>query len=347
VDFDRYVEDLERLRPPRERARASLVVLSRTPSTNQLARGIALDYEQEGIDLTPVLLLAYEQTSGRGRMGRSWSSPRGRGVYATLVYPVASAELLQSLPLLAGTALCEALTPHLPVPCRLKWPNDLVVEAAVATSAAPVPSAAVAISAAPAAAATPANSMAPVPSAAPVSSAAQVPSAASVPSAAVATPATPASPTTPAAAAPAGGAPPWAKLGGVLIEALVRSGEPSVALIGFGVNHGHRAEDLPPGATSLGLLGAGGVPLAQLTWDLVAGLESELARLGDIGYAVERYRRSAIHRPGDPIACRVGEEVVEGTFLGFDDRGQLRLRRRGGEEMRVAAGEVISEVMSE
>src|SRR4029077_15957777 len=36
--------------------------------------------------------------------------------------------LLQTLPLLVGVGLCRALSPHLPTPCRLKWPNDLLVE---------------------------------------------------------------------------------------------------------------------------------------------------------------------------------------------------------------------------
>jgi BirA family biotin operon repressor/biotin-[acetyl-CoA-carboxylase] ligase len=273
VDFDRYVAEIER-----GRARAgvagrpgpdNLVVLARTVSTNLLARGVAVDYESEGLDLTPMLVLALEQSGGRGRQGRAWSSPRGQGVYATLAQPYEKPDLLPSLPLLAGVGLCRALGPHLPRGCRLKWPNDLLV-------------------------------------------------------------------------------PGGRKIGGILIEALVHAGDGCVALIGFGVNHGQRPEELPPGATSLllesgGHLGGGiGVGLAELTWDLVAGLERELAHVDDLPYAVAAYRELIIHQPGDPLVCRVGERQIEGTFAGIDDAGRLRLRRQDASpEVVLSAGEVI------
>ena len=113
-------------------------------------------------------------------------------------------------------------------------------------------------------------------------------------------------------------------------------------IIGFGVNHSHEEEDLPETGTSLRRLGGPGaeVPLVELTWDLVIGLERELGRLEDTASAVESYRELSVHRSGDAISCRVGEQVVEGTFLGFDDRGRLRLDRHG-EEILVASGEVI------
>jgi BirA family biotin operon repressor/biotin-[acetyl-CoA-carboxylase] ligase len=273
VDFDRYVAEIER-----GRARAgvagrpgpdNLVVLARTVSTNLLARGVAVDYESEGLDLTPMLVLALEQSGGRGRQGRAWSSPRGQGVYATLAQPYEKPDLLPSLPLLAGVGLCRALGPHLPRGCRLKWPNDLLV-------------------------------------------------------------------------------PGGRKIGGILIEALVHAGDGCVALIGFGVNHGQRPEELPPGATSLllesgGHLGGGiGVGLAELTWDLVAGLERELAHVDDLPYAVAAYRELIIHQPGDRLVCRVGERQIEGTFAGIDDAGRLRLRRQDASpEVVLSAGEVI------
>jgi BirA family biotin operon repressor/biotin-[acetyl-CoA-carboxylase] ligase len=132
VDFDRYVEGLERRRNDRgQRGRPeNLVVLPSVASTNALARSILTEYQNEGQTLHPLLVLALEQSGGRGRQGRSWSSPRGKGVYATRVLQVADPILLQTLPLLVGVGLCRALSQHLPPqsPCRLKWPNDLLVE---------------------------------------------------------------------------------------------------------------------------------------------------------------------------------------------------------------------------
>jgi len=260
VDFERYVTEIERGRAHAATAGAhgleNLVVLARTVSTNHLARGVAVDFESEGLDLRPMLVLALEQSGGRGRLGRSWSSPRGQGVYATLARPYGQKELLPALPLLVGVGLCRALAPHVPHGCRLKWPNDLVV---------PHPSRA-------------------------------------------------------------------SKIGGILIEALVHAEDGCVALIGFGVNHGQRLEELPPGATSLlletgGHLGSGrGIGLTELTWELVAGVERELAHVGDLPYAVAAYRELIVHRSGDWLVCQVGEREVAGAFAGIDDAGHLRLR---------------------
>jgi len=127
LDFDRYVEGLERRRD--RRGPENLVVLSRVDSTNALARAVVAEYHNEEQTLQPLLVLALEQLGGRGRQGRSWSSPAGKGVYATRVVTVEDPALLQTLPLLVGVGLCRALSPHLPSPCRLKWPNDLLVEA--------------------------------------------------------------------------------------------------------------------------------------------------------------------------------------------------------------------------
>jgi BirA family biotin operon repressor/biotin-[acetyl-CoA-carboxylase] ligase len=269
VDYDRYVQELM------ERRRwaggpENVVVLSWVRSTNALARAVATEYLAEDMPIHPLLVIAYEQAAGRGRQGRTWSSPAGKGTYATRVVEAADPALLQTLPLLVGVGLCRALSPHLPTPCRLKWPNDLLVEVEGERR----------------------------------------------------------------------------KLGGILIEALVRPGERTLGLIGFGVNLFHDAGDLPATATSLRLLGGarglGGTQasLADLTWDLVEGVEAELEHLGDAAYAVESYRPLSIHQPGERIVCRYGDTTIEGVFAGFDDTGRLLLDS-DGRRIAVASGEVI------
>jgi biotin-(acetyl-CoA carboxylase) ligase len=306
VDFERYVTEIERGRARAAAAGAhgpmNLVVLARTVSTNLLARGVAVDFESEGLDLSPMLVLALEQSGGRGRQGRSWSSPHGQGVYATLARPYGQPELLPALPLLVGVGLCRALAPHLPHGCRLKWPNDLVVpnglEGAVGDGDAEG-----------------------------TATSEQVDVAARKANRADGTLGA-----TRASLGATRASSRGRKIGGILIEALVHPGDGCVALIGFGVNHGQRLEELPPGATSLlletgGHLGSGrGIGLAELTWELVAGVERELAHVGDLPYAVAAYRELIIHRPGDRLACRVGEREVAGDFAGIDDAGRLRLR---------------------
>lgn len=261
--YDRYVRELLERRQ-RGGGPENLVVLAAVGSTNALARAVAAHYQNEDETLRPLLVLAFEQTVGRGRQGRSWSSPAGKGAYATRVIEAEDPALLQTLPLLVGVGLCRALSAHLPVPCRLKWPNDLLVEVEGERK----------------------------------------------------------------------------KIGGILIEALVRPGERTLGLIGFGVNLFHEAEDLPETGTSLRLLGGNGLSLADLTWDLVEGVEAELTHLGDPAYAVETYRPLSIHQPGERIVCRLGDTVIEGTFAGFDETGRLLLDS-AGRRIPVAAGEVI------
>jgi len=129
------------------------------------------------------------------------------------------------------------------------------------------------------------------------------------------------------------------KLGGVLIDAISRADGPSWAIVGFGVNHGHREEDLPtPQATSLALVGAQAPPLPAALGDLVAGLWRELRREG--GW-IERFRALSSHRPGDPLECETASgERLSGRFVGFDELGRLRIETSGG-TMTVTSGEVF------
>jgi len=70
------------------------------------------------------VLIAGHQTGGRGRMGRSFHSPAGQGLYlSVLLRPRCRAEQLMHLTCAAAVAACEAV----PVKCGIKWTNDLVV----------------------------------------------------------------------------------------------------------------------------------------------------------------------------------------------------------------------------
>lgn len=133
MGFPGYLHELLRLQAEEPaRLPANLVVLPSVPSTNAIGRRIAHDYLADGQVPPPSLVVAWEQTAGRGRRGRSWASPAGRGVYATLVTPLAGDDGLHTLPLLVAVGLCRAAGRHLPAAgpgCRLKWPNDLLLGA--------------------------------------------------------------------------------------------------------------------------------------------------------------------------------------------------------------------------
>lgn len=93
-------------------------------STNSLAQHLALNGAPEG-----TLVIADEQTSGRGRRGRQWFSPPHSGVWMSLILrpqlPLAHAA---QITLVAAVALCQALTRVTGVRAGIKWPNDILFD---------------------------------------------------------------------------------------------------------------------------------------------------------------------------------------------------------------------------
>ncbi len=126
MDFADFVRALAR----RRQGRASvLVAVRQVRSTHLLGRRIAEEYGRESLVPPAADIVAWEQTGGVGRDGRSWSSPAGKGVYLSLIRPLESRQRIQRLPLAIAVAVCEAVDRRLgdARPCRLKWPNDLEV----------------------------------------------------------------------------------------------------------------------------------------------------------------------------------------------------------------------------
>src|SRR5262245_57712719 len=77
---------------------------------------------------SPVLLVAGEQTAGRGRRGRRWHGAPGASLTFSLARRIRRpARELAALSLVAGVAAARALR-ALGVPAALKWPNDLVAD---------------------------------------------------------------------------------------------------------------------------------------------------------------------------------------------------------------------------
>lgn len=107
----------ERLGLPRVEARLALT------STMDLAHEIAAQGAPAG-----TLVIAEEQTSGRGRGGRAWSSGAGAGLWMTLIERPRSADGLDVLSLRVGLRLAPVLERWTPSAIRLKWPNDLYVD---------------------------------------------------------------------------------------------------------------------------------------------------------------------------------------------------------------------------
>jgi BirA family biotin operon repressor/biotin-[acetyl-CoA-carboxylase] ligase len=92
-------------------------------STNDLARQMAYEGCPSG-----TCILAGKQTNGHGRMGRSFSSPAGMGVYLSCILrPNCKPEQLMHLTCAAAVAAADAVKDATGVNCGIKWTNDLVV----------------------------------------------------------------------------------------------------------------------------------------------------------------------------------------------------------------------------
>ncbi|PSJ27442.1 biotin--[acetyl-CoA-carboxylase] ligase [Streptosporangium nondiastaticum] len=106
----------------------SVDVVARTGSTNTdlvEAASASAGGKAEG-----AVLVAEEQSSGRGRLDRTWSAPARSGLFfSVLLRPGAGVpvERWGWLPLLAGVATASALSRAAGVDTALKWPNDLLV----------------------------------------------------------------------------------------------------------------------------------------------------------------------------------------------------------------------------
>ncbi|HTT76395.1 MAG TPA: biotin--[acetyl-CoA-carboxylase] ligase [Candidatus Binataceae bacterium] len=90
-------------------------------STQRVAAELAEQGAAQG-----TVVIAEQQTAGRGRMGRQWHSPSGVNLYATIILrPTCPVAEVPRLSLVAGVAAAEALEMAAPGIVALKWPNDV------------------------------------------------------------------------------------------------------------------------------------------------------------------------------------------------------------------------------
>ncbi|GHG35658.1 biotin--[acetyl-CoA-carboxylase] ligase [Streptomyces hydrogenans] len=101
---------------------SSLDVVTSTGSTNSDLAARAAELPEGAV------LVAEEQTSGRGRLDRTWSAPARSGLFlSVLLKPDVPAHRLGWLPLLTGVAAATGLVKAAGTDISLKWPNDLLV----------------------------------------------------------------------------------------------------------------------------------------------------------------------------------------------------------------------------
>ena len=125
---------IERARPRLGRLASTVLFFETIGSTNDMAaeRSAKALAERLAERSEGLVVVADQQTSGRGRRGHSWFSPAGSGLYVSVVLAPGNASLDPArattlLTLAAGVALAEGIEQATGLRVDLKWPNDLQV----------------------------------------------------------------------------------------------------------------------------------------------------------------------------------------------------------------------------
>jgi BirA family biotin operon repressor/biotin-[acetyl-CoA-carboxylase] ligase len=101
----------------------SIIHHFRTDSTNTAALNLAQQGAEHG-----TVVVAEEQTAGRGRLGRTWYSEKSSGIYVSIILrPPFSPTAAPILTLMAGVATQRALSATTGLSVDIRWPNDLLV----------------------------------------------------------------------------------------------------------------------------------------------------------------------------------------------------------------------------
>lgn len=101
-----------------------IVCFDKVESTNEVCKKLYFENAEEG-----TVVIADTQSTGRGRLGRNWTSKPKSGVYMSiLLKPDINPAKLSSVTLCAGLAVCTALKEDFGINAGIKWPNDIVVD---------------------------------------------------------------------------------------------------------------------------------------------------------------------------------------------------------------------------
>jgi BirA family biotin operon repressor/biotin-[acetyl-CoA-carboxylase] ligase len=108
---------------PGHRIGRRVVVYDYTDSTSNRAADLGHDPANDGL-----VVLAREQTAGRGQQGRSWQSPAGSGVLmSVLLFPPAELRRPAILTAWAAVSVCDTIRQAANLQAKIKWPNDVLL----------------------------------------------------------------------------------------------------------------------------------------------------------------------------------------------------------------------------
>ncbi len=109
--------------PPQQQIGRKIIHYFCVGSTNDVALELSPRDAPHG-----TLILAEEQTAGRGRMGRTWHSERFSGIYSSIILrPPLSPAAAPILTLMAGLAVREAVWASTGLSADIRWPNDVLL----------------------------------------------------------------------------------------------------------------------------------------------------------------------------------------------------------------------------
>jgi len=287
-----------------------LVALPGTTSTNDVAKDLAAQGAPEG-----TVVVADEQTAGRGRLGRRWLAPPGTCLLCSILFRPALAPIqAQRLTMLCALAAADAVQESTGLQVWLKWPNDLVVKSQIANGK----SANQQIGKSPSSILHPPFSILHSPS-----SILHPPS--------------------------------WNKLGGILTETGIIGERLEFVVVGIGVNVNVEPDMLPslaPDATSVLAEVGRSVDRVALLAALLAGVERRYAalqagenphpewaaRLMTLGHMVEVI--TSVGAGLAPAQIETGLAPARGVAESVDEDGALLLRMPDGGLQRFLAGDV-------
>lgn len=102
------------------------IAVAEVDSTSSLARRYLARCRSAGVSpAPPCAFVAWRQTQGRGRQGRSWNSPAGLGLYASFASSDLAPEKLRQLPMAVASLVARSVAAAGAEP-RIKWPNDVL-----------------------------------------------------------------------------------------------------------------------------------------------------------------------------------------------------------------------------
>jgi BirA family biotin operon repressor/biotin-[acetyl-CoA-carboxylase] ligase len=120
---DRLTADDIKARTHTEVIGRKILVFEETASTNDIVEHMARSQAREGL-----VVFAESQTKGRGRHGRAWVSPRGKGLwFSVLLRPKFKPSAAPRITVAAGVAVAHAMRKTTGLDARIKWPNDVIV----------------------------------------------------------------------------------------------------------------------------------------------------------------------------------------------------------------------------